>query len=112
MRSRRSTCRRRHRTSQFATRNARSSVSRAWAAIAKTSGKELVAALEKEWAFMCDTPACKPVLQHLLTKVKSASVDDGKLVVLFDDQYDGETKVTCSPPATAKVDGYPKSWQK
>jgi predicted DNA-binding WGR domain protein len=82
-----------------------------WEAIAKSKGKDLVAALTKEWEFLGNTPACKKVLAHLLTKVKSASVDDGKLVVLFDDQYDGETTVTCEPPATEDVSAYPKSWQ-
>jgi len=83
-----------------------------WKAIAGKTGKDLVAAIEKEWAFMCETPACKPVLAHLLTKVKSAAIEDDHLAVRFDDQYDGETVVKCSPPATEKVDGYPKSWQR
>jgi predicted DNA-binding WGR domain protein len=83
-----------------------------WNAIAGKTGKDLVAALEQEWAFMCETPKCTPVLAHLLTKVKSASVADGKLAVVFDDQYDGETTVTCSPPASGKIDQWPKSWQK
>jgi len=83
-----------------------------WAAIAKAKGPALVAAMEKEWAFMLETPKCKPALVRLLKNLKSASVDDGKLVALFDDQYDGETKVTCSPPATGKLDAYPKSWAK
>jgi predicted DNA-binding WGR domain protein len=83
-----------------------------WAAIAGTTGKQLVAALEKEWAFMVETPKCKEALAHVLTKVKSASVEDDKLVVVFDNQYDGETKVSCSPPATEDVSAYPKSWQK
>jgi len=83
-----------------------------WAAIAKLSGPQLVAALETEWAFMLETPKCKQALSYLLAKVKSASVEDGKLAVVFDNQYDGETTVKCWPPATEDVKAYPKSWQK
>ena len=83
-----------------------------WAAIAKTSGDDLRAALAKEWDFLCDTPKCKQVLQTMLAKVRSASVEDGKLAVLFDDRFDDTTTVTCSPPATGDVSSHPKSWQK
>ena len=83
-----------------------------WAAIADASGKDLIAALTKEWDFLCDTPKCKPVLAKMLAKVRSATVEDDKLAVLFDDRFDDTTTVTCSPPATGDISKYPKSWQK
>ena len=74
------------------------------AVAAASGGSGLAAALEKHFAFLVETPACKALLAKVCARAKSAEVTgEGGLNVTISDRFDDEQVLECSPPCTQSL---------